>query len=483
MIGTILKTMAKNKKSVHIIGIAGKLSAPLAKALKDLGWEVTGSDQPNVYPPVTDYLEKWQIPYTRGYYRENIKDNLDLVIVAGSAFHYQENNPEVQEAIRKKIPLISQAQAISRFVIKKNSIVVAGSFGKTTITAMLVSIFKEAGKKFSYMFGGMTKDELLPLQIVPSQWSIVEGDEYPTFGFDNRPKFWHYRPRWAILTACHWEHQDVYHSPRDYQAAFKKFLSLLPKEGKIFASFRGENVRKVVAQAEKETIFYSLYPEEGVEWWGEEKRFSSRGSSFTLIRKGKKVLSCSLRVLGEHNIENAIAAAALSLTLGISPSAVKKGLAKFRGLRRRLEIVTTVGGIKIIRDISQTKPRVQGALKALRLHFPHSSIKVIFYPHYSAFRYRSSLREFKGMFAGASEVAITRVVFKKGIAKSQRVLGKDIVQAAKLPSVRVNYLPLDEDVVEWAVKGIRKGDIIVLMSSGNYRGIDEKIVERLKKKK
>jgi len=455
LIGTILKTMVKNKKSVHIIGIAGKLSAPLAKALKDLGWEVTGSDQPNVYPPVTDYLEKWQIPYTRGYYRENIKDNLDLVIVAGSAFHYQENNPEVQEAMRKRIPLISQAQAISRFVIKKNSIVVAGSFGKTTITAMLVSIFKEAGKKFSYMFGGMTKDELLPLRIVPSQWSIVEGDEYPTFGFDNRPKFWHYRPRWAILTACHWEHQDVYHSPRDYQAA----------------------------QAKKETIFYSLYPEKGVEWWGEEKRFSSRGSSFTLIRKGKKVLSCSLRVLGEHNIENAIAAAALSLTLGISPSAVKKGLAKFRGLRRRLEIVTTVGGIKIIRDISQTKPRVQGALKALRLHFPHSSIKVIFYPHYSAFRYRSSLREFKGMFAGASEVAITRVVFKKGIAKSQRVLGKDIVQAAKLPSVRVDYLPLDEDVVEWAVKGIRKGDIIVLMSSGNYRGIDEKIVERLKKKK
>jgi len=471
------------KRRVHIIGVAGQLSAPLAGALKNKGWQVTGSDQPAVYPPVTDYLTAHKISYTRGYSPKNITPNLDLVIVAGSAFHYNPRNPEVGKAKRMGIKIISQSEAVAKFVVKKNSLVVAGSHGKTTTTAMLVSIFEKANLNPSFMFGGITKDLKDPLKITDSDWSIVEGDEYPTFGFNLKSKFCHYRPRDVILTACHWEHQDIYKTEASYLKAFIKFLNLVPNKGKILACSSGKNIKRVLEKTKKTAILYDVNPGNQTDWWADNALLTLTGSEFLLRNKRGFSLTINLKVLGRHNIQNAVGAAGLSLELGISKKAVVGGLSSFIGLQRRLEIIGKYGEITLIRDISQTKPRVTATLRAIQEHFPGKRIIVVFYPHYSGFRYKSSLAEFSGMFDNADEIIITRVMFKKEIDKKNRVLGKNIVQVISQTQPNVAYLPIDDDVVDNVLKAVKPGSIVVLMSSGNYRAIDEKIIKRLRKLK
>jgi len=471
------------KKRVHIVGIAGRLSAPLAGALKDKDWQVTGSDQPAVYPPVTDYLAAHKISYTRGYSPKNITSNLDLVIVAGSAFHYDPRNPEVKKAKKANIKTISQSEAIARFVVKKKSLVVAGSHGKTTTAAMLVSIFEKASLNPSFMFGGITKDLKDPLKVTNSDWSIVEGDEYPTFGFNSKSKFWHYRPRDVILTACHWEHQDVYKTEASYLETFIKFLNLIPDRGTIFACSSGENIKKVLKETKKTAMLYDVDPGSQTDWWADDILLTPTGSEFLLKNKKGLNLPLALNVLGRHNIQNAVGAAGLSLELGISKKAVIGGLSSFIGLQRRLEIIGKYEGTTLIKDISQTKPRVIAALRAIREHFPEKKIIVIFYPHYSGFRYKSSLSEFSGMFDDTDKTVITRVMFKKEINKKNRVLGKDIVQVISQTQSNVAYLPIDDDVVNNILETVKPESVVILMSSGNYREIDKKIIKRLQKLK
>lgn len=472
------------KKKVHIIGVAGQLSGPLAKTLQDNDWQVTGSDHSNIYPPATDYLEVNKIEYSRGYSAKNIKKNLDLVIVAGSALAYDPQNPEVIRAKKLGLKVISQAQAIRQVVIKKNSIVVAGTYGKTTTTAMLVSIFKKANLNPSYMFGGMTKDLTDPLRITNSDWSIVEGDEYPTLGFNPRSKFLFYRPSYLILTAARWEHQDVFKTEKDYLATFKKLLKLIPENGFVLASKSGKNVLKILKRFAGKKLFYSAVKNEKGNWRAGSIELSKQGSKFLLSGKNGQKLLLRLRVLGKHNVENAVAAAGLALELGLDKQAVRQGLESFLGLQRRLETLGKFNGVTVIKDVSQTKPRVAAALQALQDHFPKKRVLVVFDPHCSGLFYRASLKDYPGMFDRADMVIISQVTFKKEIPKKERVLGKDIVAMVKKTQPRVKYLPVGKDLVGEVLRFVRPTDVIIFMSSGGLRGekIRNEIIAKLKER-
>jgi UDP-N-acetylmuramate: L-alanyl-gamma-D-glutamyl-meso-diaminopimelate ligase len=472
----------KTKRKVHIIGIAGNLSAPLAKAFLKMGWKVTGSDHPHVYPPATDYLDSLNIKWSRGYRRENISHDLDLVVIAGSALLYDAKNPEFLEAKRLQLKIISQAEAVGRFVVKENSIVVAGTYGKSTTTAMLVNIFEEAGRKPSFMFGALLIDGSDPLKITASSWSIVEGDEYPTLHFDPRPKFLLYSPKFLILTAARWEHKDVYKKEEDYLKVFRRLLEIIPQDGRVIASLRGENIPELTENI-KIKDYYSLNRQPKSFGWAEGVKLYPAGSSFYFnSRNLKRRIKIRLNILGRHNIENAVAAASLASLLGISPQQIAAGLESFTGLKKRLEIIGNFGGVTLVKDVSQTKPRIEAALQALRKHFPDGRLLVIFYPHHSGLQERSSLIDYPGTFDLADEVIVTKVVFKKGITGDKRVLGKDIVDFISKTQPNVKYIPLDDEIVCYLANHLREKDVAVFMSSGGYREIINRLIAKISAK-
>ena len=323
------------KRWVHIIGIVGQISAPLAVVLNKEGWKVTGSDQEKTFPPLTDHLIKNKISWSAGYKKENVLKGIDLVIIAGSALRSDPNNPEVREARKMGLNIISQAQAIEKFVIRKNSIVVSGTFGKTTTTGMIVSIFRKSLKTPSYMIGGVPINKTSPLQITDSSWSIVEGDEYPTLGFDPNSKFLYYHPKFLILTSARWEHQDVFKKEADYIETFRKVVNLISKDGFVLTSENGENLKKVLSGFSGKTYYYGIKKSKRTDFWAKKIKYTSNGSRFYLCGKTiSKPINIEVCAYGQHNVENAIAASSLALLNGISIKDVQGGIKEFKGIKK-----------------------------------------------------------------------------------------------------------------------------------------------------
>jgi len=415
-------------KTVYIIGIVGAMGTGLALALKKAGWQVTGSDHEKVYPPLTTILNRSGIKFHRGYSAENLPQKVDLIIAGGSALVINKQNPEYQLAQERKIPIISHTEAVSRFIVKPKSIVVSGSYAKTTVTSILVAIFKAAHKRPSYMIGGLPINHWPPLKIDSAPWSIIEGDEYYISPLDPRAKFFLYSPRYLLLTAAHWEHPDVYPKPKDYLNAFRRLAHMTPDNGFIVANYRGENL-KIILNTKHNVLWYSQIPGEG-DYWLEKWQPISGGMKLAIRRRRDgQILRLESPLIGKHNAENIVAAVAMAWQLEIKPLKIKQGVAAARGVKKRLEFKGEKLGITIYEDFSQTAPRIKAGLAALREHFPQKRILLVFYPHYSGWRDRSILKELKGIFSSADKTWISRVSFDR-THKKERVTGRMIVAAS-----------------------------------------------------
>ncbi len=460
------------KKKVYIIGIVGTIGTGLARAFKKAGWKVSGSDQENVFPPLTTALARAKIPFYRGYAAHHVPRDADLVLVGGSALVIDRHNPEYLQAQKYHLPILNHAEAIARFVVKKNSLVVAGSYGKTTITSLLVTILKEAHYRPAYMIGGWPLNRWPSLAFSESNWSIVEGDEYWINPEKPQAKFFLYHPHYLLLTAAHWEHPDVYSRPELYYQAFQKLVRLVPSNGLVVANYFGEHLDFL--RHRQQVVWYSSQKGKGdcflAAWQPRSQRMQ-----ITVNCQGTKVLFQS-PLLGKHNAENIVAAVTMAHHLGISWPVVRKAISKAKGVKRRLEYQGTIGGITIFEDFSQTPPRIKAALQALRDHFPQRRILVVFYPHYSGWRDKSILRGIKGLFGLANKVWLTRVHFDRRPA-AERVTGPLIAKA--LGGANIEYCP-DDRILEKKVKQeLRPGDVLVFMSSGGLRGLKERVINFL----
>jgi len=469
------------KKKVHIVGIVGQLSAPLAVALKKQGWQVTGSDQEKTFPPLTDFLIKNDVSWSAGYSEKNIDKSVDLVIIAGSALRLDPKNPEVRKSLSTGIETISQAQAIERFVVKKNSIVVAGAYGKTTTTALAVSIFNTTFK-LSYMIGGVPIKKIAPLRIENGDWSVVEGDEYPTLGFNPHSKFLYYHPKFLILTAARWEHQDVFKSEKDYIKTFQKLVAKVPKDGFILASRKGKNLDQVLKNYKGMIYWYGVKKSTTVDFWAEKLKPSGGKQTFSLCgRKIKKPMKIETSLFGQYNIENIVAACSMAVLCGLSERSIKNGVKQFLGIKKRMEVVGNFNGVTIISDLSQTEPRIRAALSAAKNQF-EGNLWVVFYPHYSGLQEKQGLVDLKNAFGNAKAVLITKVIFRSDIDKDNRVTGSSIVKVVNSKAAKAIYMPINEKVTEFLSKKAKSGDVVIFMSSGDYRNIQKQTINMLKKR-
>lgn len=468
-------------KHVHLIGIAGKTMAPLAKMFKEMGWQVTGSDHGQTYPPISTYLKENEIVYHHSYSAKNIVGKPDLVVVGRSALLVDPQNPEYWQAEKLGLRIVSYPEVLRDYLVKTNSIVIAGTYGKTTISGLTAWILEKAGFNPSFMIGGVPLNFADGIRKTNSAWSVVEGDEPPAMKETDPPKFMFYKPKYLLLTACQWDHPEIFRTAKEYKEAFIKLVKLVPQDGLVIACLDGKDVDGVVKKAKCPVIWYScLSNEVGPHtrsdlYWVDEIQFTKDKMRFTVVwrdnktkKKGKRLTVYS-PLLGLHNVQNVCGVVALTLSLGIKPEVIKKAVRNFRGIRTRLELVGEFGGVRVFWDFAQHPLKVKETLSALRTRYKENKIICVFDPHQSMLQGRESLAWYPDCFDQASGVIVTKVSFSKSIPKKERVTGKDIVEAIKQTQPSVNYQPIDRKIVTYLTRNARKDNVIIFMSSGGQR--------------
>jgi len=363
-----------NKKHrVHFVGICGPTVGSIALLLKKNGWKITGSDR-DIYPPASDFLRDNKVSILEGFDASRINDDIDMVILGGGAMIMDKHNPEVVKARKLGIKTMSWPSFVSKYLIKKESVVVAGTYGKTTTTAMVAWVLKNAGKDPSYLIGGYANNFPINVELGKSLYSVVEGDEHPSaLNFDNKSKFLYYKPKHVLITSAKWDHFNIFPKEKDYISVFKELVKLIPESGTLVLCKNGENLEKLASIAKCKVVWYSV-------------------DSF----QGK------LDVIGKFNRENAAGAATLCRLLGITDGLINSSLSTFNGVKRRLEKKGETKDVILIEDFAQHPFKVKEVLNTLKKEYPKRKLVLVFDPFASILRNKSSLPFYKNNFKKAS---------------------------------------------------------------------------------
>ena len=465
-------------KRIHLIGVCGTGMGSFAGMLKAAGHDVTGSDE-NVYPPMSTQLERWGIEVMAGYRPENLdRARPDLVVVGNVV---RAVNPEAAAMRDRGLLHVSFPQALGeRFIGPRHGVVVAGTHGKTTTSAMMGALLHHAGRDPSFLVGGVTRDFDSNFRLGAGPHFVVEGDEYDTAYFDKGPKFLHYRPRTAIFTSCELDHADIYRDEAHYESAFEGFVALLPADGFLAACARYESVRRIAAAARCRVETYGVGCP-GADWEARGLQLSPEGARFQLVRRGESLGELLLPVGGAHNVENALGVAAAATALGLSPTEIAGGLGAFRGVKRRQEVRGTAGGVTVVDDFAHHPRAVKETLAAIRGRFPQGRILAAFEPRSNTSRRNLHQADYsaRGTWGPSAAAFILRPVPSDQVPEAER-LDVDAV-AAKLTAsglpARV-FASVDEMVPAIAA-GAAPGDVVVAMSNGAFGGIWGKVLEAL----
>lgn len=439
---------------IHILGIAGTMTAALAIALKKEGHLVTGSDQDQIYPPISTILKKERIEINTA----TIDKSIDLAIIGSSYSSFQKTQEEYRQIKKLKINHISATQFVAQKLIKENSILVAGTYGKTTITSLLSWIFDQSNLQPNYMFGGKSLNYFPSVATTVSNWSIVEADE-SIHGLDKEAKFLYYPVKHLLLTSANWEHKDSYPQEVDNFNAFKKLVLNIPKDGSLFINSAGYQTKELSLYSKSKIITYNSPKSD----YYLQKIKIQKKSSTLFIKTPKDIFEVKTTLLGHFNFENILAAVTVADTLNISRTKIANAILTYKGISRRLEKIYQNKDITIFDDFAQSSTRVKSTIEAIKDHYPKSNLKVFYQPHASFIQHQQSLIEFKGVFDLCKEVLLSKISFSNNIDKKNRVSAKDFKEVI---GKKMLYQPIDQDVVLHYQKTLKKGDILICMGSG-----------------
>ena len=467
--------MATTPKHIHLIGICGTAMASLAGLLQTRGHRVTGSDTAS-YPPMSDLLDDLGIKVLQPYDAGNLNPRPDLVVV-GNAI--SRGNAELEFVLDERVPFVSMAAIVhDEFLMGRESLVVAGTHGKTTTTSMLAWIYEVASRTRpelapSFLIGGVAENFGTSFRAAATRPFVIEGDEYDTAFFDKGPKFLHYFPDAAILTHVEFDHADIYNDLEAVKTAFKRLVNLLPRRGLLLAFDGSENVTECVRKAFCRVERYGF--KGGSAWQMKELRHRGPATEWTLLRNGQVFAELSLPMAGEHNALNATAAAALAAGQGIETGAIVEALGSFRSVKRRLEVRAEVSGVTIIDDFAHHPTAIRETLRALREGYAGRRIWAVLEPRSNTLRrsvFEDALVESLQL---ADRVVVASVFQSESIPAEERLRPERVAErlaAAGTPAMTA----ADADaVVAEMVPQLRAGDVVAILSNGGFGSIYEKL--------
>lgn len=474
-------------KHIHFIGIAGSAIAPIAKMMKNLGWKVTGYEHNRVWEPMKSVLKNAGIEYYEIEPNlENIAD-ADLVVIGGSVLMKNENDPEFTEAKRLGKKIVGYADLLRDHVVKKNSVVVSGTYGKTTISALLAWILEVAEVNPSFMSGGQPLNFESGVRSTDSEYSVVEGDEYVSvWGFDMEPRFIYYKPKFTLMTSAKWDHLNVYPTEESYIEAFNKLaLRTSQNKGVLLLCASGENLEKVKKSYKGKVFTYIMQEKEkekriqgGVDYTGEVIEYLHDKTVFRVYEGPELLWEFETPMIGQHNVENCVAAIAMARILGIDLLPIEKAMKTFKGVKRRQEVKgVSSKGATVIDDFAHSPVKVKATLEALRTRYSDNKIIVVFGPHASTLSDPESLKWYPHTLDAADYVIIPKVTVKKSTPKENRVYGKDIVEAIAKSQPNVEYIPVNENIVLKIKEMSDENTVVAFMSSGSWDGLIEAVLK------
>jgi len=468
-------------KRIHLIGVAGTGMGSFAGMLKAAGYEVTGSDE-NVYPPMSTQLERWGIEVLTPYRAENLdRARPDLVVVGNVV---RAVNPEAAAMRERALPHVSFPAALGEvFIGPRHGVVVVGTHGKTTASAMMGALLHHAGRDPSFLVGGVTRDFDSNFRLGRGPHFVVEGDEYDTAYFDKGPKFLHYRPRTAIFTSCELDHADIYRDEAHYESAFARFVDLLPADGFLAACASYASVLRIARRSRAPVETYAV-DVAGADWEARGLRLAPDGARFTLVRRGRTLAEVHLPVGGAHNVENALGVAAAATALGLSPAEIAAGLAAFRGVKRRQEVRGTAGGVVVVDDFAHHPRAVAKTLAAIRGAFPGARLLAAFEPRSNTSRRNLHQREYASpaTWGDAAEVFLLRPAPTDRVPESERLDVDGLTGALGAGGKPARAFATVDEMVPQIAAAARPGDVVVAMSNGAFGGIWGKLLDALAKR-
>jgi len=468
--------MASNEKikSIYLIAICGTGMASLAGLLQKSGYLVTGSDA-NIYPPMSTLLKSSGIDIKPGYQRKNITADIDQVIVGNAV---SKDNPEVLAVQEKGIPYISFPEAIKKFYLKnQKSLVVTGTHGKTTTTALLSWVLHSAKRKPGFMVGGWMKNFDGNHAIPEGEFFVSEGDEYDTAFFDKGPKFLHYSPFASILTGIEFDHADIYRDLDHIKDSFRKFVNIIHPSGFLLAAFSDKNVQDVLTDASCQVETYGF--SSSADWVIGDYKFVSGKGYFTLSHQNVNVANFNLPMIGRHNIQNATSVAVMSLKLGLTTQEIQEGFHTFKGIKRRQEVLGVKNGVTVIDDFAHHPTAIQLTLEGIKEAYPGQRIWAIFEPRSATCKRKVFEDRLPKSFTPADLVIIADLFAPDKIDPKDRLNPELVVENINSDGGDAYFIPDTEALINKLITECRPKDVLLIMSSGGFSGIHQKLIARL----
>ena len=475
--GNVLSDVdAGSVRRIHLVGVAGTGMGAFAGMLKAAGYVVSGSDE-NVYPPMSDMLREWGIEVFTPYAPENLDRARPDLVVIGNVI--RRVNPEATAVRERGLPQMSFPAAFGSLVLAgKHSVVIVGTHGKTTLSALMAHVLVEAGLDPSFLVGGVTLNYGGNFRLGKGQHVVVEGDEYDTAYFDKGPKFLHYRAKTAILTSVEFDHADIYRDLEHYESAFRRFGETLPTDGVIAVSASYPRAVSLMrASTRAKVVTYAVNGK--ADFRADDETFDAAGAHFT-IREAKRKTSIVLPMSGFHNIENAAGVFAAARSLGLSREAIAKAFRTFKGVKRRQEPRGEFGGVMVLDDFAHHPTAVRETIEGIRQRYPERRLWAVFEPRSNTSRRNIHQSEYVTALTGADLVTIREPEPHDKVPPDQQLNVGRIVQELNAHGVTADASPEVETLVERVATNAQPNDLLLVMSNGSFGGFIPSVLERLK---
>jgi UDP-N-acetylmuramate: L-alanyl-gamma-D-glutamyl-meso-diaminopimelate ligase len=453
----------------HFLGICGTAMGSVAAALGERGFTVTGSDE-NIYPPMSIFLEKRGIALKAGYRAENIPNDVDVVVV-GNAI--KRGNPEVEAVLNRKLFYLSLPEVLKNYFLRgRHNLVVTGTHGKTTTTALLAWIMEEAGQKPGYLIGGIPKNLGQGARLNDSKYFVIEGDEYDSAFFDKRSKFIHYLPELLIVNNIEFDHADIFNNLDEIKLSFRRLLNIVPQNGMVLLNGDDANCVEIAKDclAQILEIGFSKNCAQRIR----DVAYSAKGSSFALGEDNFEV-----PLIGEFNVRNAAMAASAAKFYGVRSTIVRKAFASFKGIARRQEVRGEARGVKVIDDFGHHPTALRETLRALRHRYPGSRLWAIFEPRSNTTRRAIFQQELPEALKFADGVFISQIARLEQIPAEQRLDPEAVVRSIADSGRPAFYEPDVAHIIDRLVPMLKAKDVVVVFSNGGFEGIHGRLLAAL----
>jgi len=439
---------------IHILGICGTFMAGVAAIAREAGHRVTGSDR-DVYPPMSDQLAALGITVTEGYAAGQLQPAPDVVIVGNVM---SRGIPVVEELLNRGIPYCSGPEWLAREVLRSRHVIaVSGTHGKTTTSSLVAWILSQAGCDPGYLIGGVTPDLGVSARLGRGDAFVIEADEYDTAFFDKSAKFLHYRPRTLVINNIEYDHADIYPDLAAIQRQFHLLVRAVPGEGRIICRADDANIRQVLDQG-CWTPVETFASRTGIaaDWTGRV----ADGGGYQLSQAGREAGLCAWRLAGDHNAENVTAALLAARHVGVDIAVSLAAVARFGGVKRRLELLGTWDGVRLYDDFAHHPTAIERTLAAVRTTLRPQRILAVMEPRSNTMKIGVHRDTLAHALARADSSWILR----------QEGLRWDLAATlAGVPSARI--CPDTATIVAEVARECRAGDVIVVMSNGGFQNI------------